>query len=194
MTDFVSPLNAAARLYRSPDLGAAGTSPAAADHAPVGTLQAHRSLILQRVAAESSGFKAEPNSFEPSPLALAPAAHSSPLSLPLAPVATMASLQRATASAQAAQAAALPPAIALQLAAAEPALAERQETFFAQREVTTGSSGAAPSTQGAAAAEPAAQDEAMDALAGKLYDRIRSRLKSELLVDRERAGLLTDLR
>jgi len=53
----------------------------------------------------------------------------------------------------------------------------------------------APSTQGAAAAaEPAAHDEAMDALAGKLYDRIRSRLKSELLVDRERAGLLTDLR
>jgi hypothetical protein len=35
---------------------------------------------------------------------------------------------------------------------------------------------------------------AMDALAGKLYDRIRSRLKTELLVDRERAGFLTDLR
>jgi hypothetical protein len=34
----------------------------------------------------------------------------------------------------------------------------------------------------------------MDELAGKLYDRIRTRLKSELLVDRERAGLLTDLR
>jgi hypothetical protein len=34
----------------------------------------------------------------------------------------------------------------------------------------------------------------MDELAGKLYDRIRSRLKNELLVDRERAGFLTDLR
>jgi hypothetical protein len=34
----------------------------------------------------------------------------------------------------------------------------------------------------------------MDELAGKLYDRIRTRLKSELLVDRERAGFLTDLR
>jgi hypothetical protein len=34
----------------------------------------------------------------------------------------------------------------------------------------------------------------MDELAGKLYDKIRNRLKSELLVDRERAGLLTDLR
>jgi hypothetical protein len=34
----------------------------------------------------------------------------------------------------------------------------------------------------------------MDELAGKLYDKIRTRLKSELLVDRERAGLLTDLR
>jgi hypothetical protein len=34
----------------------------------------------------------------------------------------------------------------------------------------------------------------MDELAGKLYDKIRNRLKSELLVDRERAGFLTDLR
>jgi hypothetical protein len=34
----------------------------------------------------------------------------------------------------------------------------------------------------------------MDELAGKLYDKIRTRLKSELLVDRERAGFLTDLR
>jgi hypothetical protein len=34
----------------------------------------------------------------------------------------------------------------------------------------------------------------LDALAGRLYDRIRSRLKTELLVDRERAGFLTDLR
>jgi hypothetical protein len=34
----------------------------------------------------------------------------------------------------------------------------------------------------------------MDELAGKLYDRIRNRLKTELLVDRERAGVLTDLR
>ena len=34
----------------------------------------------------------------------------------------------------------------------------------------------------------------MDELAGKLYDRIRTRLKTELLVDRERAGFLTDLR
>jgi hypothetical protein len=48
--------------------------------------------------------------------------------------------------------------------------------------------GAAPSP-GQAAAETD-----MDELAGRLYDRIRTRLKSELLVDRERAGLLTDLR
>jgi hypothetical protein len=34
----------------------------------------------------------------------------------------------------------------------------------------------------------------MDELARKLYDRIRTRLKTELLVDRERAGFLTDLR
>lgn len=39
-----------------------------------------------------------------------------------------------------------------------------------------------------------ADETDMDELAGKLYDRIRSRLKTELLVDRERAGFLTDLR
>lgn len=33
----------------------------------------------------------------------------------------------------------------------------------------------------------------LDELAGKLYDRIRSRLRGELLFDRERAGLLIDL-
>jgi hypothetical protein len=39
-----------------------------------------------------------------------------------------------------------------------------------------------------------AGDTDMDELAGKLYEKIRTRLKSELLVDRERAGFLTDLR
>lgn len=34
----------------------------------------------------------------------------------------------------------------------------------------------------------------LDELAGRLYDRVRSRLRLELLVDRERAGLLTDFR
>ncbi|MBO0707479.1 MAG: hypothetical protein J2P44_03875, partial [Candidatus Dormibacteraeota bacterium] len=34
----------------------------------------------------------------------------------------------------------------------------------------------------------------VDALAGRLYDRIRSRLRSELLIGRERAGQITDLR
>jgi hypothetical protein len=34
----------------------------------------------------------------------------------------------------------------------------------------------------------------LDELAARLYDRLRSRLRTELLVDRERAGLLTDFR
>ncbi len=53
------------------------------------------------------------------------------------------------------------------------------------------------SGQPAAAASPAAtnDDEThIDELASKLYDKIRSRLRNELLVDRERAGFLTDLR
>jgi hypothetical protein len=42
---------------------------------------------------------------------------------------------------------------------------------------------------------PAAGGELdVDDLARRLYDRIRDRLRRELLVDRERAGLLTDLR
>ena len=44
------------------------------------------------------------------------------------------------------------------------------------------------------AASSHAPEADLDALASRLYDRIRSRLKTELLVDRERAGFLTDLR
>jgi hypothetical protein len=38
------------------------------------------------------------------------------------------------------------------------------------------------------------EPEELDELAGRLYDRLRSRLRQELLLDRERAGLLTDFR
>ena len=38
------------------------------------------------------------------------------------------------------------------------------------------------------------EDLDLDELAGRLYDRLRSRLRMELLLDRERAGLLTDFR
>lgn len=37
-------------------------------------------------------------------------------------------------------------------------------------------------------------DKDLDELARRLYDRFRGRLSRELLADRERAGLLTDLR
>ena len=51
-----------------------------------------------------------------------------------------------------------------------------------------GAGEASPST-------PDANDEGrLEDLAAKLYDRIRIRLRNELLVDRERAGFLTDLR
>ncbi len=38
------------------------------------------------------------------------------------------------------------------------------------------------------------EGERLDSLAGELYDRIRDRLRRELLVDRERAVMLTDWR
>jgi hypothetical protein len=55
----------------------------------------------------------------------------------------------------------------------------------------------APTTQSerAEAASPGGQPpQDLDELAGRLYERIRHRLKAELRLDRERAGLLTDLR
>ena len=61
--------------------------------------------------------------------------------------------------------------------------------------VTTVSAGAATAESSAASAGPHhASETEMDELARRLYDRLRSRLKTELLVDRERAGFLTDLR
>jgi hypothetical protein len=41
---------------------------------------------------------------------------------------------------------------------------------------------------------PQHSDKELDDLARQLYERLRSRLRLELLVDRERAGLITDLR
>jgi hypothetical protein len=57
--------------------------------------------------------------------------------------------------------------------------------------------GASPAVAAAGAdpAPPAAPSEGeLDDLAHRLYDRLRSRLRLELLIDRERAGLITDLR
>ena len=53
---------------------------------------------------------------------------------------------------------------------------------------TGGAAGPAP------AASPADRDRELDELARRLYGRIRTRLAAELLADRERAGLLVDLR
>jgi hypothetical protein len=67
-----------------------------------------------------------------------------------------------------------------------------------------GGAGADPSTAAVATAQPpsapggteaAERPELdLDELARRLYDRIRRRLRAELLIDRERAGLIADLR
>jgi hypothetical protein len=54
-----------------------------------------------------------------------------------------------------------------------------------------GGGGGGGSASGAAGAH---SDRELDDLAHQLYDRLRSRLRMELLIDRERAGLITDLR
>jgi hypothetical protein len=55
-----------------------------------------------------------------------------------------------------------------------------------------GSAPSAGSPPPAPAGGPGAED--LEALAGRLYERIRRRLRSELLLDRERSGLMTDRR
>jgi hypothetical protein len=64
---------------------------------------------------------------------------------------------------------------------------EGADGISVQRAGAGAGTGPAP---GAAAQSP----QALDELAGRIYDRIRSRLRDELLVDRERAGLVTDVR
>jgi hypothetical protein len=58
---------------------------------------------------------------------------------------------------------------------------------------------ATPPAPAPAATEPDAAPIELDrldleTLAARLYDRLRSRIRMELLIDRERAGLLTDFR
>jgi len=83
-------------------------------------------------------------------------------------------------------------------AAASNAGSTMVEPAVVQRDSSSSAATAAaspPETVTQAAATPASDSEKdMDLLAGKLYDRIRGRLKTELLIDRERAGLLTDWR
>jgi len=45
-----------------------------------------------------------------------------------------------------------------------------------------------------AGASPEQSDRDLDELARKLHDRISARIRYDLLVDRERAGMVTDLR
>jgi hypothetical protein len=95
---------------------------------------------------------------------------------------------------------------------ATPSTSSSDEPFFtavepAMTQVTRTDEAAASSLQrapadetGGSTASPAAgpagggSEKDVDELARRLYERIRSRLSHELLVDRERAGALTDLR
>jgi len=143
---------------------------------PLTTATPAHAFQAQRLAADG-GTAATPE--EALPLG-APAASAPRSDLPLAP---LPSVQRLTAE------------------TATPAALESSPILVAQREADAGpapaeapaagpSAGAAPPGAGA----EAHSEKAIEELAGKLYDRIRSRLKTELLIDRERAGLLTDLR
>jgi hypothetical protein len=77
--------------------------------------------------------------------------------------------------------------------APEPVDVARLATTRTEHAVQRAEAEGAPAA-GAAPAAGGESPEALDELAGKLYDRIRARLRDELLIDRERAGLLTDVR
>jgi Domain of unknown function (DUF4157) len=111
--------------------------------------------------------------------------------MPLAPVASVASVQRATAIAESAAAVASAPSFSIQR---DPESAPAPASSSSGGPANAPAPGAAAGTASSSSPTHADHEQDMDELAGKLYDRIRGRLKSELLVDRERAGLLTDLR
>jgi hypothetical protein len=56
------------------------------------------------------------------------------------------------------------------------------------------SSGASAAQPASGADKPGASTQSLDELARQLFDPLAARLKAELRLDRERAGLLTDLR
>jgi hypothetical protein len=62
-----------------------------------------------------------------------------------------------------------------------------------QRAVDSTPTPAAPASGGAPGAAGPTSGPELDALAARLYERIRLRLRRELLADRERAGVLVDM-
>jgi hypothetical protein len=80
-----------------------------------------------------------------------------------------------------------------------PVAASAPSTQYVPRtETSTPAAGAAPSSNAPAAASVPVVPEAapidLDDLARRVYGQVRTQLRSELLIDRERAGLLTDFR
>jgi hypothetical protein len=71
-----------------------------------------------------------------------------------------------------------------------------EATGAAQTEAAKGGSAVGATAQqivAPAAHDPFAADH-LEQLADRIYDRLRRKLRTELIVDRERAGLLTDFR
>ncbi|MEO6797943.1 MAG: hypothetical protein ABI401_05990 [Candidatus Dormibacter sp.] len=198
------------RTAASPDQGAAATQPTPADRIGIPTafalLDRGRHETVQALAASPGENPMAPpdgpdgtnpvrqlvrpmTPLPPRPGSVASRSMTTPL--PLAPSAMIASVQRSAAE------------IASLASGGEVVPMQRADLDADQNAPVAGewpSVQAASAASSGAASTPAAPDaqgrseEHIDALAGQLYERIRMRLKSELLVDRERAGLLTDLR
>ncbi|HEY8802390.1 MAG TPA: hypothetical protein VIN00_04885, partial [Candidatus Dormibacteraeota bacterium] len=161
------------------------------DTLPVQTLAVTRSHDVSPQPASTEWANPGRQLLQPMPHVLSRpgsvASRSVPTPLPLAPLATMASVQRS--AAETASAAPTADFVSMQRADLDPG----HNSPVAREWPSVQAAGGAASTPAAPDAQ-GRSDENIDALAGQLYERIRVRLKSELLVDRERAGLLTDLR
>jgi hypothetical protein len=171
-TPRTAPLVAARSITQLSRSAFASTEPAAGSGEPAATAFPPAEATATSPFAPAGRFGAElPPALGPAPPVLArqPAPIAEPV--PVAPV-----------------------AVARESAAPEPvaAAAPAVETQFGPSAPVQRTEAAAPAD--ATPAAGAQSPQSVEEMAARLYDRIRSRLRDELLVDRERAGLVTDVR
>lgn len=161
----------------------------ALEHIPAPT--EHTLAALQSIPAAHAGFAA---TLPPRSLVLTPPLPGPSLSVPPMAQRLIASPEPADLS----QLSLAPTTPAAQMLAATAAQIPVQLQLDAGESPSSPAAAAAPSTSAAAptaGALPAHDSEKdLDELARKLHDRISARIRYDLLVDRERAGMVTDLR
>ena len=140
-----------------------------------GSESAHRLESAARAAEAAVSFE-ELTLARPQPRPAATVEHGTPSGVTVSRSTEAAPAGRATAAAHA----------AMQLADGDPPPPAADTTAVA------GNAASSPGANGAAAGGPGLSDRDLDEVLRKLYPRLRRSLSSELLVARERAGMLAD--